>query len=177
MKATKLMLGLAFVAAAGLMMTSCKKKDKNNYLSVADAKAAFLAADEAMAALEKDIAAEPAIKAIDKLLTKGASYKLEGKQPHIALKYYQKFFTFWNDQQLEGGYGYNMEANGALTKAWDLTESGTDLNTISFPLVDKDTAIVQYTGIAKDPMLTTNASIFYPNATTTVLSTTTTTAT
>lgn len=180
MKLNKLMLGLAFVACAGLVMTSCKKKDKDNYLTVGEAKAAFLAADEAMAALEADLAAEPAIKIIDKMLTKANGYKLTGKNPHIALKYYQDFFFIWKDKNFEGGIGYLLEENGNLKAELDYKgtdENGNpinhDLNQIYFPLVDKDTAWIQYSSLTTDPKLSASAKIFYPDAETPIFSTVT----
>lgn len=174
MKLNKLMLGLAFVACAGLVMTSCKK-DKDKFLTVDEAKAAFLAADEAMASLETDMAAEPAIKIIDKLLTKSSGYKLTGKNPHIALKYYQDFFFAWNDLKCDGAAlqvanGYNMAEDGKLSNDWNWGEGAL---AIVFPLdpAKKDTCYIQYSAMTTDPKLSASASIFYPDANTGIFST------
>ena len=173
------MLGLAFVACAGLMMTSCKKK-KGDDLTKEEAFAAFIASDEAIAGLEADIAAEPAIKIIDKMLAKAGNKKFEGEIPHMDRTYYQDFLFFWHDNTtIQPGVGYEMDVNGNLEEGMNLTvnddgtpiEGGDKNSIVYFPLEDGgEYAYVQYAGQETDPKLSVSASIFYPDLTTQIFS-------
>ena len=54
-------------------------RKKGDDLTKEEAFAAFIASDEAIAGLEADIAAEPAIKIIDKMLAKAGNKKLRNQ--------------------------------------------------------------------------------------------------
>lgn len=145
-------------------MTSCKKKDKDNYLTVGEAKAAFLAADEAMAALEADLAAEPAIKIIDKMLDK-INFAKNKQYPHLSAPYYQQFFAFWHSQDLTDAYGYDLAdiPQDKNDLYYDYTSKGSGFNIVYVPYDDKDTATVQWTEkTTTDKMFGCKASIYYP---------------
>lgn len=152
-------------------MTSCRKKGDD--LTKDEALSAFIAADEAIAALEADIAAEPAIKIIDKMLTKAAGKKLEGATPHIDRTYYQDFLFFWHDNAtIEPGFGFEMGDNGTLTKNMDLQhdeagntiEGRENVSIVYFPIeAGGENAYIQYAEQATDPKLSVSASIYYPD--------------
>lgn len=171
MKLNKLMLGLAFVACAGLVMTSCKKKGEK--LTVEEARAAFIEADEVMKVLQDDIAAEPAIKIIDKLLADNGAKSVKNEQAavpfaHISLKYYQDFFFYWKDRNLEP-YEYEVkDGNGNVS-----TEIFYGVKYEDFPQTG-DTAIISWENITDDgTTLSAKATIFYPTSAQSIFTTTT----
>lgn len=156
MKVSKLMLGLAFVACAGLLMTSCKKKKKGEGLTKDEAQTELIAAQEALVALDVEVSEMPAIKILDYMMVSHGGLKV-AEFDHLTMDYFHKAYFFWKDYENDFKFEYEgktytngiyiMEESGQFNKdvfhPWDGTYG------ISFAYGEsKDTTLVSWENIA-----------------------------